>query len=566
MAPARRPNFLLVVAHDLGYTDTGPYGGEIDTPTLDRLAAEGVLLTAFHTAAACSPTRAMLMSGTDSHIVGLSQLAEDIKLNRHYQGRPGFESYLNHRVAALPELLQDAGYHTIMSGKWHLGTKAHLSPHARGFDKSFVYLAGSGNHFNDEPQLGDFVDYLYRHPAVDSEGLWMRDGNFLDRKRDLPSGFYSTTTFTDELLQYLDGRNQQEREKPFFGYLSFTAPHWPLQAPKEIIEKYKDRYNEGPEILRAKRLQSLMEHGLVPRGVGTSPRPPLAASPAANPAWEAMPEQDRRISSRCMETYAAMVDVIDQNLGRVVEALERSGELDDTFILFMSDNGAEGRMLEALPVTAGVPLEHIIKTFYDNSVQNIGNADSFVYYGPRWASAAAAPIPASSVSLARGGLKSPCIIRYPSITVPKMPGGAVSHDFTTVMDILPTILDLAGVSPPVAHYRQRAIAALRGRSWIPHLRGLTPTVHENGCQDLSGWELFGRRAVRRGKWKAVFAPAPEGSNSWELYDVLRDPAEANNLSLQEPEVLSQLLMEWEKYYSETGLYDPGVEANRLIIK
>ncbi|KAJ1330902.1 arylsulfatase A [Microdochium nivale] len=552
MSPPKRPNFLIVVAHDLGYSDTGPYGGEIETPTLDRLAREGVLMADFHTAEACSPTRAMLMSGTDSHLAGLSQLADDIKLNRHYQGRPGYESYLNQRVAALPELLRDAGYHTVMSGKWHLGTKAHLSPHARGFDKSFVYLAGSGNHFNNEPQLGDFVDYLYRHPAVDSEGLWMRDGTFLDRKKDLPADFYSTKTYTDELIHYLNSRSQEDREKPFFAYLSFTAPHWPLQAPQQVIDKYRNRYDQGPEALRARRIQALIEYGLVARSVET---PAAVEIP-----WDAMPEHERRVSSRCMETYAAMVDLIDQNIGRVVDTLQQTHELDNTFILFMSDNGAEGKMLEALPVTAGVPLAHILKTFYDNSVHNIGNADSFVWYGPRWAGAAAAPTTGPSSS-ARSGIKSPCIVRYPKLITPQLDGRAVVNEFTTVMDILPTVLDLAGVQHPGAYYRQRAIAPLRGRSWLPYLTGQAATVHSGSSQDISGWELFGRRALRRGKWKAVFAPAPQGSNSWELYDVSEDFAERNNLSGREPEVLSQLLMEWEKYYSETGMYDPGVEAN-----
>lgn len=445
----------------------------------------------------------------------------------------------------------------------HLGTKPHLSPQARGFDKSFVYLAGSGNHFNNEPQLGDFVDYLYRHPAIDSGGLWMRDGTILHRKTDLPEDFYSTTTFTDELIQYLQVRDQEERAKPFFGYLSFTAPHWPLHAPRAVIDKYKGRYNDGPEVLRARRLSNLAERGLFPRGVGTTSSTSLPG-PQATVPWEDMSEDDRRLLCRRMETHAAMVDVIDQNLGRVVDALEKTGELDDTVIIFMSDYGAEGRMLEALPAGAGVPLEHIIKMFYNNSVDNIGNADSFVYYGPRWAAAAAAPTPAPNASTspapARGGVRSPCIIRYPRLASMQ----PITHEPTSVMDILPTILDLAGIQHPGNFFRQRFIAPLRGRSWVPLLTGVMTSVH-SGSQDLSGWELFGRRAVRRGKWKAVFSPAPQGTNSWELYDVAQDPAETKSMSKQEPEVLSQLLMEWEKYYSETGLYDPGVEANRLTI-
>jgi len=329
-----------------------------------------------------------------------------------------------------------------------------------------------------------------------------------------------------------------------------------------VIDKYKDQYNDGPEVLRARRLSSLAERGLFPRGVGTTSLTSLPGSEATVP-WEDMSEKDRQLSCRCMETHAAMVDMIDQNVGRVVDALEKTGELDDTVIIFTSDYGAEGRMLEALPAGAGVPLEHIIRMFYNNSVDNIGNADSFVYYGPRWASAAAAPTPASGASnpaSSRGGIRSPCIIRYPKLASVQ----PITHEPTSVMDILPTILDLAGIQHPGNFFRQRIIAPLRGRSWVPLLTDATKSVHSES-QDLSGWELFGRRAVRRGKWKAVFSPAPQGSNSWELYDMSQDPAETKSMSKQEPEVLSQLLMEWEKYYSETGLYDPGVEANRLTI-
>lgn len=186
MTHKKRPNFLIIVADDLGFSDAGR---EIPTPTLDRLSKEGITMTGFHTASACSPTRAMLMSGTDNHIAGLGQMAEYMKNNQQYLGKPGYEGYLNFRVAALPKILQDAGYYTIMSGKWHLGTKKELSSNAHGFDKSFVYLAGSGNHYNNEPQLGD---YPLRQPATCSDGLWMKDDSFLDRKNDLPTGFYST--------------------------------------------------------------------------------------------------------------------------------------------------------------------------------------------------------------------------------------------------------------------------------------------------------------------------------------------------------------------------------------
>ncbi|KUI73438.1 Arylsulfatase [Cytospora mali] len=548
----KKPNFLIVVADDLGFSDTGPYGGEIPTPTLDRLAREGVLMTGFHTASACSPTRAMLMSGTDNHIAGLGQMAEFLRATGStYAGRPGYEGYLNYRVAALPEILQDAGYHTIMSGKWHLGLKKEQSPHARGFDKSYVYLAGAGNHYNNEPQLDKYVGV--KNPPVWGRDFWMRDGAHLDRTRDIPADFYSTTAFTDEMIRYLEGRTQEERRKPFLGYLAYTAPHWPLQAPREVIDKYKGVYDDGPEALRDRRLAALIARGLVPPGVEPAPMVGEAVR-----EWADMTAEERAHSARRMETYAAMVDLIDQNLSRVIGHLEGTGELDDTFVVFISDNGAEGKLLEALPVMAGVPLAKVIQEYYNNALENIGSADSFVWYGPRWACAATAPSRGFKAMITEGGIRCPCIVRYPRLALSQ---GRITREFTTVMDVMPTLLELAGVAHPGTAFRGREVVLPRGRSWVAHLDGRAGSVHEGGVQDVTGWELFGRRAVRRGKWKAVFEPAP-GAEEWELYDLSTDLGEVRNLAGEEPGVLEELLVEWERYFAETGMYDPGVEARR----
>ncbi|KAI1338712.1 putative arylsulfatase [Xylariaceae sp. FL0016] len=551
MSPSKRPNFLIVVADDLGFSDTGPYGSEISTPTLDRLAREGVSMTGFHTASACSPTRSMLLSGTDNHIAGLGQMAEFMRFRRDYQGRPGYEGYLNYRVAALPEILQDNGYLTLMSGKWHLGLEKEQSPSARGFDKCFVYLAGSGNHFNNEPQL-DRDDY--GHSALGGRNLWMRDDQFLDRKREIPKDFYSTKTYTDGMLHYLEGRTAEEKEKPFFAYLPYTAPHWPLQAPQEVIAKYRGVYDDGPEGLRQRRLKALIERGLVPKDV--EPAPSVGDVPKE---WDEMNDAEKAESSRKMETYAAMVDMIDQHMTRVISYLEKTGELDNTFVLFMSDNGAEGKLLEALPVSAGMPLGEIIEKFYDNSLDNIGNANSFVFYGPRWASAATAPSRGWKSWSTEGGIRCPCIVRYPGFANSK---GTITHDFTTVMDILPTILDMAGITHPGTRFRGRDVVTPRGKSWVPYLDGKKSAVHEGG-QDVTGWELFGQRAIRRGNWKAVFTPGPD---EWELFDLSVDHGELHDLSEEQPQILRQLMEDWEKYYQETGMYDPDVEESRAELR
>jgi arylsulfatase len=285
----------------------------------------------------------------------------------------------------------------------------------------------------------------------------MADGQFIDGEKDLPRDFYSSDTFTDHLLSVLENRTEAEKSQPFFSYLAFTAPHWPLQAPPEVVKKYRGWYDDGPLALRDRRLKSLIKHGLVPADVEPAPLHTLGTTP-----WADLEEQERKESCRAMEIYAAMVDMIDVNLGRVYSNLESTGELDNTFIVFMSDNGAEGNILEAVPILAGATLTDVIKKYYDNSLENLGNHNSFVWYGPQWASAGTAPSRGAKSYTTEGGIRCPCIVRYPPLM--QAPLGSISHSFTTVMDVLPTILDLAGISPPGKTFRGREVVGIRGKS------------------------------------------------------------------------------------------------------
>ncbi|OJJ44492.1 hypothetical protein ASPZODRAFT_71623 [Penicilliopsis zonata CBS 506.65] len=549
---AKQPNFLIVVADDLGFSDTSPFGGEIETPTLERLAKEGVRLTNFHTASACSPTRAMLLSGTDHHIAGLGQLSEHMMAHREeYQGRPGYEGYLNFRVAAASEILQDAGYFTLMSGKWHLGLQKHTSPHARGFDRNFSFLPGSGNHYNYEPQ----ADPNRKTPRfMNSDGWWMEDDRNIDRRTELPDDFYSSKTFTDRLLGFMKDRTAAQKEQPFFAYLPFTAPHWPLQAPQHTIDKYKGKYDEGPDQLRARRLDRLIELGLVPADV--EPAPVTGATELDTP-WDEKSDEERALSARKMEVYAAMVDELDQNLARVVDYLEETGELDNTFVLVMSDNGAEGVLLEAIPTMGGMAsFGAILNEFYDNSLENIGKPTSWAWYGPRWACAAMAPSRGFKTWSTEGGIRCPCIVRYP-----RLQAGTYAHSdaFTTVMDILPTMLELAGVCAPEGQFRGREIVPMRGASWLTHLQSgdLKQTSVHDEQNHITGWELFGQRAIRQGSWKAVWMLPPRGKECWELYNLAVDPGEIHDQAANEPEILERLVKHWETYYTETGMFEYG---------
>ncbi|ROW08412.1 hypothetical protein VMCG_03100 [Cytospora schulzeri] len=536
----KRPNFLVIVADDLGYSDIKPYGGEIDTPNLDRLAKSGIRLTNFHTASACSPTRSMLMSGTDNHIAGLGQMTEHMR-GDSYKGRPGYEGYLNFRVAALPEILQDAGYHTIMSGKWHLGLTKETAPCSRGFDSSNVFLSGCHNHYNFEPQLDDPAHGFFT--PMNAGKFWMKEDQFLDRKKDIPEDFYSTTYYTDHMINYLSER--KDKDQPFFAYLPFTAPHWPLQAPREVIDKYKGRYDDGPDALRTKRLQKLVELGIISEDV--------EPAPMTHEFWSKMTPEERAVSARKMEVFAAMVDVIDVNIGRVVDHLESTGELDNTFILFMSDNGAEGAMLEAAPMMGEVgSVNRIINKYYNNSLDNMGNADSYVWYGPEWACASMAPSRGFKTWITEGGIRCPCLVRYPPFS---QSDSYLTNSFSTVMDILPTILDLARVPLPGNTFRGREVFPVRGATWVPHLEGKASSFHDEE-KEITGWELFGLRAIREGPWKALYMCAPRGKDDWELYHVENDPSEIHDLAEKEPEVLKRLVKHWEVYYAETGMFTP----------
>ncbi len=382
--------------------------------------------------------------------------------------------------------------------------------------------------------------------------LHVEDSQYVEK---LPEGFYSSDSYVDKLIDYLEQRNAEDSEKPFFAYLPFAAPHWPLQAPQENIQKYRGVYEKGPESLRQARLQKLQDLGLVPPDV--KPHPIVSTSIDAGP-WEDQDAETRAKSSRAMETYAGMVDRIDWNIGRVVDYLKKTGEYDNTFVLFMSDNGAEGASYEARPIIGSDILAHISK-YYDNSLENIGNKTSFVWYGPYWAQAATAPSRLYKMHSTEGGCRVPLIVRSPYADASH---AAVTDSFCTVMDIVPTILELANLEYP-ATYNGRSIVPLRGKSWGPFLFDLkshqnsasprlsTPAIHDKDY--AVGFEIAGSGALIQGDWKITFVPAPRGPQRWELFNISADPGETNDLSETEPQVFDEMLEKWEIYKKDVGV-------------
>lgn len=521
LAQASAPNVLLIVADDMGYSDIGSFGGEIATPTLDTLAQEGLRLANFHVLAKCSPSRSVLLSGMDNHRAGLGEMSErtsdDIKKN------PGYEGYLNHRVAALPEVLKANGYRTYMVGKWHLGEDERTIPHARGFDETFVLVDGGGSHWADSKWVTPTIPMTYR-----------RNGKKLEL---LPEDFYSSKDYTDALVQWI--KRDQGNDQPFFAYLSYTAPHDPLHAPQEYIDKYKGVYDGGWDTLRGKRLQRLKELGIIAKNAKAFPRLPSVE------AWEALSEEERAMATRDMEVYAAMVDYMDGQIKRVIAQLKSSGEYENTLIIFFSDNGANGSSVFNYP---GQTEEYV--SSFDNRLENRGLENSLIDQGPGWAQASMTPSRMYKGFTAEGGIRAPLIVKLPG----KMSNaGNIDQSFLHIRDIMPTILDAANIAQPGARFAGRPVQAIQGNSVLPLLDGRESETGP-GVTEV-GYELSGMKAFITGQWKALWMPAPFGTAEWELYNVQKDPGELKNLSKEHPQKLDELVGRWEQYSIENGVLD-----------
>lgn len=514
--PARQPNILLVVADDLGYSDLGVFGSEIATPHLDALAQNGMLLTSFYTGMTCAPTRAMLMSGTDHHLAGMGVQGRPSRDDQ--RGQPGYEGFLNFRVASLADRMTDAGYNTYMTGKWHLGEAVEQGPRARGFKRSFVSLDGAAH-------LGGW-DWRGPQPAR------YRDG---DEIVNVGDDFYTTRFYTQRMIEYIE----QDRAdgKPFFAYLAYTAPHWPLQAPDESIARFKGEYDAGYEALYASRFARMKELGLV-----EADAEPIDDT-RFRPRWGELSAEDQRFEARRMEIYAAMVSDLDHYVGEIVAYLKQIGELDDTFILFMSDNGAESARRDLVPPIS----EHIGKE-YDHSLENLGRGNTYVMYGANWAHVSGTPYFRNKATAFEGGVRVPAFAHFPSM----VPRGTRSDGVGTVMDLLPTFLALAGAEPPGTTYRGMPVLPVKGVSLLPMLTGEAAEVH--AADTVFGWELLGQRSVRQGDWKIVWDQRlPAEQRRWQLFHLAEDRSEQHDLSESNPDQLARMVALWDRYQAENGV-------------
>ncbi len=519
LAQADRPNILLLVADDLGYTDLGAFGGEIPTPTLDELAYAGVRLTNFHTGQACQQTRAMLMTGRGASSVMQANPARA-------DGERANE--LRKNLATLPELLGDAGYRTYMAGKWDLGLTSDVSPLARGFDRSFSLIEASSSHF---------AEYFWE------EASYYQEDNRRILLEDLPEDFYSTTAYTDKMLEYLREHNGSE---PWFGYMAYTAPHWPLQVPDAWLDRHAGAYDDGYDVLRTQRIARAAERGVIPQGANIERFSPTAAP------WDSLSLVAQERYVRAQEIYASMVELLDQEIGRLIAYLDDTDQLENTIIFFMSDHGASAAEIGIVDGPSSMaPHFNKLITQRDNSLENFGRPGSFIDHGRGFGEAATAPLRYYKGTLAEGGIRAAAFVRYPE----QIAEGTINGTFATVMDLLPTFLDIAGTSHPGAtRYKGRQIQAVLGRSAWPNLTGESATVH--GDENAAGWAgrgpTFGgpSGAIIKGRFKLTNQPAPgeRGAEpvAWQLFDLQVDPGETQDLAPSNPALIDALMQEWQE--------------------
>jgi arylsulfatase A-like enzyme len=597
---AKRPNIVYIMADDLGYSDIHAFGGEINTPNLDALVASGRILTNHHTGTVCAITRAMLISGTDHHLVGEGTMGTPTDERK---GLPGYEGYLNDRALSVAQLLKDGGYHTYMAGKWHIGsgivgstTGGGQTPDQWGFEHSYALLGGAAtNHFAHEPagSKNYTEDGQYVQPGQPGQPGGTGGS---------PAVFYSTDFYTQKLIAYIDSNKGDG--KPFFAYAAYTSPHWPLQVPEPYLHNYAGKYDAGYDVIRNARIARQKALGIIPADFNPYQGAPetLSSSPATanngtanakyisavhsaaqgysdygpgtvNKSWNSLSAAEKKAQARYMEIYAGMVENLDHNIGLLIQHLKDIGEYDNTFILFQSDNGAEGWPIDSGADPTATDTANASDSIYstlgtDNGLQNARR----LQYGLRWAEVSATPFRLTKGFSGEGGVSTPLIAHLPGQTA-QLP---TLRAFTHVTDNTATFLAVAQITPPTQAapasinaltgvdsnkgkvvYNNRYVYPVTGQSMLPLLKGdATGEVHTAAFGD----EAYGRGYLRSadGRWKALWTEPPSGpvDGHWQLFDLQADRGENNDVSTQNQSVIDSLVQQWNGYMTSVGGVEP----------
>ncbi len=519
LAHAARPNVVLILADDLGFSDIAPYGGEINTPTLSAFAQSGVRFTNYHTTASCAPTRGMLLTSVDSHRNGVPNIPETIPPEQSVF--PNYQGFLGTNVVTVASLLQDAGYHTYMAGKWHLGKERDQLPFRRGFERTVTMADSGADNWEQKPYL-----------AIYKKANWFADGEVFE----LPKDFYSSRFLIDKTIEFIS--SNADDGQPFFAYVPFQAVHIPVQAPQAFTQKYMGVYDSGWSELRKQRQHRAEQLGITP--VGT---PMVDMSSTSD--WNAYTEDERRYHAKRMAVYAGMIEAMDHHIGRLVDYLKKTGQYENTVFIFTSDNGSEasGGDDPRSPL-----LRFALKMQgYNTDYETLGLKGSFNTIGPSFASAAASPLAYYKFYAGEGGLRVPLVIAGASVPAMEKPNNA----FTWVTDIAPTILELAGVKPPSGRYGGHPVEPMIGRSLLPVARGESDRVYSP--TETIGYELGGNAALFQGDYKVVINIPPMGDNQWHLYNIVTDPGETQDLSTQMPQRFQEMLGHYQNYVAKNGV-------------
>ena len=508
-----RPNIVFLLADDLGYTDIAPYGSEVNTPTLSELANNGVKFTNYHTAANCAPARAMLLTGVSNHLAGVPNIPEMMsptqKLQDNYQG------VLGDNVVTIATLLEDAGYHTYLAGKWHLGSAPGKLPSQRGFERTVALMDSGADNWEQRPYL----------PIYD-EANWFADGE----RMQLPEDFYSSKFLIDKTIEFIE--SNRDDGQPFFAYVPFQAVHIPVQAPQAYIDRYIGRYDEGWHKLREERHERAAELGIVPPDIDK-------LEMASTADWDALPAERQRYESKRMAVYAGMIEAMDAHIGRLVTYLKQTGQIENTVFIFTSDNGAEGSGAQD-PFTFATQ-RTVASLGYNTDYATLGLKGSYNTINPGFTSAAVSPLSFYKFYVGEGGLRVPLVISG-------LPLGEVIEQtpaFAWATDIAATVISLAGIESPAGRYGGRPVLPMTGRDLLPVVSGEQPRVYAD--EDSVGYELTGHGVLFQGDYKLARNLAPLGDGEWRLFDIVSDPGETRDLKDKMPARFQQMLSAYENF-------------------
>ncbi|TDQ06324.1 arylsulfatase [Pedobacter metabolipauper] len=497
---AERPNIVLVLVDDLGFSDTGPYGAlDLETPNLDKLAGEGIRLKEFYNNSICAPTRASLLTGQYQHKAGMGYFNVNL-------GLPAYQGFLNKESLTLAEVLRSGGYSTLMSGKWHVGDDKDQWPNQRGFDQFFGFIGGASNYYELEAKEKAQVPLM-----LNNEPFYLEPGKYL------------TDEITGHALDFLTAQNQTK--KPFFLYLAYNAPHWPLQALPEDIAKYKGRYKLGWDSLRTIRFKNAVEKGLI------DPGQKIAVADKLLKPWNKLTYDEQQYWQLRQEVYAAMIDHVDQGIGKLLEKLKELKKDKNTLIVFISDNGSQGG--------------NGLRLYTQRTTGPVGSAGSYEVQNSNWSQTGNSPLRSYKDSPYEGGISAPFIAWYPG----KINANTIAQGTAHLIDLAPTFYQLAGITYP-AQFQNTKTNALAGKSLVPLLTGQVNRVDR--AEPLF-WERSGKKAVRDGKWKLVSLAGADAK--YELYDLEADRAENTDLAAQYPEVVERLKSAYTVWASKNDVVD-----------